>query len=151
MGQWGDDAQYMLSQKPRLVKEVANLMGFNFSMTTASYTDTILVGETMEISLSIENSGVTNMLTNCVMKLTLLDSENKVVSSFTTDWDAKTINGGTTSDFTANAVFDNAPAEIYQLALGLYRNENDQKPTYNLDNKGRTKDGFYRIGTLKID
>ena len=39
MGQWGNDAQYMLSRKPELIKRVANMMGFNFAMTSAQYTN----------------------------------------------------------------------------------------------------------------
>ena len=151
MGHSGDDAQYMLSKKSKLIREIANLMGYNLSMTAASYYDMISVGETIEISLSIENSGVTNMLTDCVMKLALLDSNNMVVSSFTTDWNAKSINGGEAATFKTNAVFADAPAGNYKLAIGLYRNENSQKPTYNMDNKLRTHDGFYVIGILNIE
>jgi len=150
MGHWGDDAQYMLTQKPELVKKAANLMGFNFSMTSARYPNEISAGNAMKISLSIENSGVTNMLTGCVIKIALIDNNDRVVSSFETDWNAKTIQGGKTSNFTANVVFKDAPAGAYRLALGLYRNANDSEPTYNLDNKGRTPDGFYLIGAFKI-
>ena len=150
MGHWNGDAQYMLTQKPNLVKEAANLMGYNFSMMSANYPEEVSAGETMNISLSIENSGVTNMLTDCVIKIALIDDSDRVVSSFATDWNAKTIQGGATSNFTANAVIKDVPAGTYHLALGLYRNANDPKPTYNLDNKGRTADGFYLIGTIKI-
>jgi hypothetical protein len=151
MGQFDNDAQYFFSKKSKLIREIANLMGFNFSMTTASYAKNIPAGEKQEISLSIENTGVNNMLTDCVVKLVLLDGDEKLVSSFTTDWDVKTIDGGTTEDFKANVAFAKASAGTYQLAIGLYHNENDQKPTYNLDNKGRTQDGFYSIGALTIE
>ena len=151
MSKNGSDAQYMLNQKPELIREAANLMGFNFSVLTASYINTISNGEALEISLSIENSGVTVMLTPCVTKLVLLDVNNKVVSSFTTDWNTKSIDGGEIVDFNANVVFSGAPVGTYKLAIGLYRNENDKKPTYNLDNKIRTQDGFYVIGFLRIE
>ena len=150
MGQWDDDAQYMLRKKPDLVREVANLMGFNFSVTTASYAN-MKSGEANEISLSIENSGVTNMLTDCVIKLVLLDDNDQMVASYTTNWDAKSIHGSSTESFKENIVFANAPVGTYQLAIGLFRYENDPKPTYNLDNKSRTKDGFYLIGDMKIE
>jgi len=146
----GWDSQYMLNRKPVLVREAANLMGFNFSVTTVRY-DNMIIGETQEITLSIENSGVTKMLTDCVIKMVLLDRNDNLVSSFTTNWDAKSINGSTTVTFKDNIVFTNAPEGTYKLAIGLYRNENDQKPTYNLDNKGKTKDGFYFIGNIEID
>ena len=149
LGGWGDEAQYMLSKKPKLVREVTNLMGFNFSVTDVSYNN-MKSGGIQEISLSIENSGVTDMLTDCVIKLALLDSDDEVVSSFTTDWNAKNIHGSSTELFKANVVFENAPVGSYKLAIGLYRNEKDQKPTYNLDNKDRTQTGFYVIGSIKI-
>ena len=147
MGQWGSDAAYMLIKKPALIREVANLMGYNFSVTTVSYGN-MKSGEGQEISLSIENSGVTVLLTDCVIKLALLDGNDSVVSSYTTDWDAKSINGNTTVAFKTNVAFADAPAGNYKLAIGFFRNVNDPKPTYNIDNKGRTKDGFYVIGAL---
>jgi hypothetical protein len=151
MGAWGDDAQYMLRQKPKLVREVANLMGYNFSMTDISYISNILIDKTQEISLSIENSGVTNMLTDCVLKFVLLDNNNEIVSSFTTNWNVKNIYGCTVKTFKANVVFLDAPVGVYKLAIGLYRKESDPKPTYNMDNKGRTEDGFFVIGNLQIE
>jgi len=150
MGHWDKDAQYMLSKKPELVRKVANLMGFNFSVTTASYHN-MKFDEPQEVSLSIENSGVTVMLTDCVIKLVLLGSNEEVVSSFKTNWNAKSINGGSTMAFKANVVFTDTPEGNYKLAIGLYRNENDPNPTYNMDNKVRTKDGFYVIGAMRIE
>jgi len=150
MGQWDDDAQYMLSKKRELVREAAKLIGYYFSMTKANYTNEISNGEAQKISLTIKNSGVTTMLTGCVIKLVLLNGDDEVVSSFRTDWDAKSIQGGTTVTFKANVVFADAPVGTCKLAVGLYRYENDQKPTYNMDNKARTPNGFYVIGNLKI-
>ena len=148
LGGW-TDAQYMLNQKPELVREVTNLMGYNLSMTAARYANTVSSNE-VTIEISIENSGVTNMLTDCVIKLALLDDSDNVVSSFSTDWNAKSIIGGVTAEFKADVVFADAPAGNYKLAIGLYRNENDPKPTYNLDNKGRVGDGYYILGGLYI-
>ena len=150
MGQWNNDAQYMLSKKPKLVREVANLMGFNFSVTSVSFNN-MKSGMAQKISLSIENSGVTVMLTDCVIKLALVDSNDALVTSFTTDWDAKSIKGGSTEVFKSDVVFANTPAGSYKLAIGLFRNEKDPKPTYNLDNKPRTKDGFYVLGAMIIE
>jgi hypothetical protein len=151
MGNFGDNAQDMLREKPALVREVANLMGFNFSVTTVRYGN-MKSGRAKEISMSINNSGVTVMLTACTIKLALLDGSDNVVSSYTTDWNANGIGGNATADFKANVVFADVPAGDYKLAIGLFRNENDPRPTYNLDNKGRTKDGFYVIGgTLRIE
>ena len=150
MGNFGDNAQEMLRNKPELVREVANLMGFNLSVTTVSYTGMKSDG-TQEISLSIENSGVTVMLDDCAVKLALSDCNDSIISSYATDSDVKNINGGATEVFKANVVFANTPAGNYKLAIGLFRNENDPKPTYNLDNKGRTKDGFYVIATVRIE
>ena len=151
MGGWGTDALYMLNQKTEMVREVANLMGYNLSMASAKYPDEIPAGEAIDLSLTIENSGVTNMLSDCVTKIALFDSNDEIVSLYTTNWNLQTIGGGKTSNFTAKAVFENIPAGSYHLALGLYSNVNDQMPTYRLDNKGRTPEGFYTIGMLKIE
>jgi hypothetical protein len=151
MGQWDEDAQFMTSKKPDLVKEAAKLIGFNFSIISASFADEILANQAQEISISIENSGVTNMLTDCVIKLVLLNSDDEVVSYYKTNWDAKSILGGTSVTFKENVVFSETHVGAYKLALGLYRNENDQMPTYKMDNKGRTQNGFYLIGNLKME
>lgn len=151
MGHWGDDARYMLSKKPDLIKEAANLMGYTFSMKVASYRENISAGESHEVSVTIENSGITTMLTNCVIELVLLRNDD-VVSSHITNWNAKTISGSSTVTFVDNNVkFENVSAGLYQLAIGFFLNKDDQKPTYNLDNKGRTNKGFYTIGNIRID
>jgi gliding motility-associated-like protein len=150
MGHWGDDAQYMLRRKPELVKKVANLMGYHFAMTRAKYTSLLEAGELKEITVSIENAGVTTMLTDCVIKLVLLNEKDEVVSSFKTNWNAKQFKAGEITELRANVGFANAPTGTYRLAIGLYMKENDRTPTYRMENKNRTVNGFYVIGDLRI-
>jgi Beta-galactosidase. len=150
MGKWGDDAQYMTNHKPELARMVANMMGYHFAMTSAKYTNVLEAGEAKEITVNIENTGVTTMLTSCVIKILLLDDNDKVVSSFTTDWDAKTFKAGETTELKANVSFAGAPVGSYKLAIGFYRNENDTESTYKIDNKNKTDNGFYIIENLRI-
>lgn len=150
MGKWGDDAQYMTNHKPELAKMVANLMGYHFAMTSAKYTNLLKPGEAKEITVTIENAGVTTMLTNCAIKLALLDENDEVVSSFTTDWDAKTFEAGKTTELSADVRFTGAPAGAYKLAIGLFLHNNDQTPTYKMDNKDKTNNGFYIIGDVRV-
>ena len=150
MGQWGNDAQYMLEKKPEIVHKVANMMGFHFAMTNATFPKTLSAGKSKEISVTIENSGVTTMLTDCVIKLVLLNDRDEVAASYKTNWDAKSIQGEETAMFRADVNFAGAPKGNYKLAIGLYLNENDRQPTYSMENKGKTTNGFYIIGNMKI-
>ena len=130
--------------------ENVNLEEFNFSVTSVSYANNMFLCEAQEISLSIENSGIAKIQTDCVIKLVLLNNNDKLIASYTTGWDAKSINGGSTVDFKDHVVFANAPEGIYKLAVGLFHHENDPKPRYNLDNAVRTDDDFYVIGTVNV-
>ena len=150
MGAWDTDAQYMYRKKTDMVKYVANIIGYHFIMKKAQYTNMVSADESKEISISIENTGTANMLTDCRIKLVLLDKDDKVVSSFTTDWDAGTFKSQETVDLKANVNFSGAPAGTYKLAIGFYRNENDEKPTYSIENRDKTKSGFYPIGDIRI-
>ena len=150
IGGWGGSAQYFLSKKPNLVPKAANLMGFNFSMTAASYPNVVPAGSIHSVSISIENSGTTIILSPCVIKLVLLDDNSAVISSFITNWDAKTIQGFSTEMFQTNVSFPSVPVGNYKLAIGFFKNSTDINPTYNLDNKGRTHNGFYIVGDYTI-
>jgi hypothetical protein len=150
MGQWGDDAQYMLSKKPGLIRHVANMMGYHFIMTGATYTNTIQAGVETEITVTVENTGVSTMLTPCTVKLALLGKNGAPASTCTTTWNAHDLMAGTTTTLSPRAIFAEAPAGDYKLAIGLFRNETDPKPTYRMENKGMTDAGFYVIGDIKI-
>ena len=150
MGKWQDDAVYMLSQKPELVRDVANMMGYHFFMASAEYTGVMESSKANGISVSIENSGVTLMLTSCVIKLVLLNSDDEVVSSYVTDWDARDLIAGQTTTLKASAVFPGTSSGTYRLAIGFYMNEGDEYPAYRIENKLRTQNGHYVIGEITI-
>ena len=150
MGQWGDDAQYMYSQKEELIKKAANMMGYHFAMTKASFTNMVTADEAGAVEVTIENSGVNRQLTDCVVKLTLLGSDNKEVTSYVTDWDMGSILAGQTASFTAQASFADAPAGTYQLVIGLFRDAQDKLPTYKMENSEKARGGFYVLGDIRI-
>ena len=150
LGNWGSEPQYMFAQNPNLVKETANLMGYHFFMESAKYFDSMKSGAVQQVTISIRNDGVTNLLLDNIIKLVLLDEQDNVVSTFNTNWDAKTFEAGTTALLNANVTFT-AQSGDYKLAIGLFVNNNDEKPTYKMENcTTRTDDGYYVIGNLKI-
>ena len=150
LGKWQDDAQYMLSQRPELVREVAHLMGYHFFMSSAVYTDVMEAGGTNMITVSIENTGVTIIHTDCVIKLVLLNDADEAVASHVTGWDARSILAGETTVLQTEAAFPGAAAGEYRLAIGFYRNAGDAYPTYRIENNGRTENGHYVIGALFV-
>jgi hypothetical protein len=90
------------------------------------------------------------MLTPCVIKLVLLGNAGEVISSVTTNWDAHSLMPGTTTALAASVAFPDAPAGACKLAIGLFRNETDPKPTYRMENKDMTDAGFYVLGNITI-
>ena len=155
MGTWNydgnRDADFFYSERGSLVRQIANLMGYHFFMRSARYADTMASGAKERVSVQIDNAGVTCLLLDCTIKLVLLDSDGSLVEggTFTTDWDAGAIAAGTAADFSAGVQFS-AAAGVYQLAIGLFLNETDQAPTYKMENLGRTPDGYYVIGDIRI-
>ncbi|MCL2774890.1 MAG: beta-galactosidase [Oscillospiraceae bacterium] len=149
MGQWGDDAAYMLSKKEDLIKQAANMMGYHFTVVQAKYMNIIDSGQDSNISVSIENSGVTRIFTDCIIKLTLLNEYDAEVSGeIPTDWDAKSFSPGTITDLSANINFSAEPGD-YRIAIGFFSDVGGN-PTYNIGNSVKTKNNWYILGNISV-
>jgi len=148
MGQWDDDASYMLSKKGELIKQAANMMGYHFTVVQAKYMNIIESGQESNISVSIENSGVTRMFTGCRIKLALLDETDTPVSEFPTEWNAKDFTAGSVTELSANMKFD-VEKDSYRLAIGFFGGDG-ANPTYRLGNSIKTADDWYILGNISL-
>ena len=100
------------------------------------------------IAVSIENSGVTKMFTECRIKLALLNEKDAVAAEFLTDWDANGFLAGSITELTADMKFK-AEKGSYRLAIGFFDGEGDA-PAYKLGNSIKTKDNWFIIGDIEL-
>ncbi len=144
MGQWGNDAQVMLGNEPSLINDLANHMGYDFTLTSATLPSTITANQPANISLSWANGGVSYLYKPAGVAIALLDSSNNVVQKqWFTGSNPKAWAPGQTTTESANITFK--VSGTYKLAVGLFQNTTDSNPTYKIGNTGRTANGWYII------
>lgn len=146
MGQWDNDAQVMESNQPALIQELANHMGYDFVLTSATLPTNISNNQTTNISLSWQNQGVAYLYKHASVAIAVLDSSNKVVQQqWFTGSNSNAWAPGQTTTESANFTFKGLNSGTYKLAVGLFQNQTDSNPTYRIGNQGRTANGWYVI------
>jgi Domain of unknown function (DUF4832)/Beta-galactosidase len=148
LGQWGDDAQVMLTQHAQLVQQVTNEMGYHFVLSSATIPNTITNRQASAISLSWKNEGVSYLYQPASIAVALLDKSNKVIQKqwLPNEHPQAWIPGKTTITNTV-ATFSGVHAGTYKLAIGLFMHRTDTNPTYLIGNKGRTSLNWYVISS----
>ena len=148
MGQWDNDAQVMLSKEPTLIHDLANRMGYDFVLTSATLPTTISTNQAMNISLSWSNQGVSYLYKPASVAVALLDSNNNVIQKqWFTGSNPKAWAPGQTTTENASITFTGTNINTYKLAVGLFQNTTDSNPTYKIGNQGRTANGWYVIAS----
>ena len=144
MGQWGNDAQALLSNEPTLIHDLANHMGYDFVLTSATLPTSINSNTPMNISLSWSNQGVSYLYKSASVAVALLDSSNNVVQKqWLTGSNPKTWAPGQTTTENGSVTFTGVNTTSYKIAVGLFQNTTDSNPTYKIGNQGRTANGWY--------
>ncbi|MBA2395855.1 MAG: DUF4832 domain-containing protein [Ktedonobacteraceae bacterium] len=148
LGQWGNDAQVMLAQQPKLVQKMTNMMGYHFVLSSATIPNTITNRQANTISLSWKNSGVSYLYQPASVAVALLDKSNNVVQK---QWlpkvNPQTWMPGKTTITSTNVTFAGVHAGTYKLAVGLFAHTTNTNPTYLIGNKGRTSLNWYVISS----
>lgn len=144
-----DDAMYL--ENKELYKQLANMIGYYFKFKEASFTNTINIGEENNIKLSFINEGVAPLYEDCTVYIGLLDENYNLVKKYKTNIDPHTWMPNEKKIENINIKFDDIEAGSYMISLGLFLNENDEKPTYLLGNAGKTNDNWYVFGNLQIN
>ncbi len=146
MGQWGNDAQAMLSSETTLIHDLANHMGYDFVLNRATIPTNISTNQAMNISLSWSNRGVSYLYKPASVAVALLDNSNNVVQKqWFTGSNPKAWTPGQTTTESAAIAFKGVNVSTYKLAVGLFQNTTDSNPTYKIGNQGRTANGWYVI------
>jgi hypothetical protein len=148
LGQWNNDAQMMLAAQPTLVHDLANHMGYDFVLQSATLPTTINNNQPTTLSLSWNNQGVTYLYKHAYVAIALLDSSNNVIQkqwfggSNPNAWAPRQ-----TTTESASFTFSGLNTNSYRIAVGLFQNQTDSNPTYQISNQGRTANGWYVISS----
>ena len=129
---------------------IANKIGYYFRFNEAEYTNTIELNSSYNISLKFINEGVAPLYEDCTVYIGLLDENYNLVKKYKTDIDPHTWMPNKEKIENINITFDDVQLGNYIISVGLFLNENDEKPTYLLGNSGKTNDNWYVFGTLDI-
>jgi hypothetical protein len=148
LGQWGNDAQVMLTQQPQVVQQVTKEMGYHFVLSSATIPNTITNRQVSTFSFSWKNIGVSYLYPPASVAVALLDKSNHVVQKqWLPNEHPQVWTPGKTTVTNTVATFSKMRAGTYKLAIGLFVNRTDTNPTYLIGNKGRTSINWYVISS----
>lgn len=151
LGQWATDGELFRSENVALIDELADRMGYYFSLTDHTFPATIANDTNLVINLTFANEGVTYIYEDCYVALALLDVSDAVVSKVWLDeivpssWAPDSVNEQSTS-----FKFAGVPEATYTLAVGLYKSKTDTNPTYRIDHANETDELWYELGSVTL-
>ena len=140
----------MYNDNPSFCKYIANKIGYYFKFKQANYTNTIKTTENNDITLTFTNEGVAPLYEPCTFYIGLLDQKYNLVKKYKTDINPQKWMPNEESKEEISLQLDGVDDGDYIIALGLFYNENDEKPTYLLGNTGKTDDNWYVFGNINI-
>lgn len=140
----------MYKDNPSFCKYIANKIGYYFKFKQANYTNTIKTTENNDITLTFTNEGVAPLYEPCTFYIGLLDQKYNLVKKYKTDINPQKWMPNEESKEEISLQLDGVDDGDYIIALGLFYNENDEKPTYLLGNTGKTDDNWYVFGNINI-
>ena len=97
------------------------------------------------------NDGVAPLYENCVVYIGLLDENYNLIKKYKTNINPQNWQPEKTTTEDINIILNDIYSGKYIVAVGLFLNENDEKPTYLLGNMGKTDDNWYVMGNVKIE
>ncbi len=140
----------MYNENKEFCKYIANKIGYYFKFKQANYTNTIKTTENNDITLTFTNEGVAPLYEPCTFYIGLLDQKYNLVKKYKTDINPQKWMPNEESKEEISLQLDGVDDGDYIIALGLFYNENDEKPTYLLGNTGKTDDNWYVFGNINI-
>lgn len=141
----------MYEDNPEFVKYIANKIGYYFKLNGAKYNSQNEVGKRFDIKMDFINDGVAPLYENCVVYIGLLDENYNLIKKYKTNINPQNWQPEKTTTEDINIILNDIYSGKYIVAVGLFLNENDEKPTYLLGNTGKTDDNWYVMGNVKIE
>ena len=145
-----ESLQFLAAERP-LIERLANRMGYHFVLKEAAFPAQFATDAPAAVKLTWSNEGIAPVYVPCTVALALLDARDQPVEVCWPDacrpvaWLP-----GTPVVEDAKAIFSKAPAGEYCLAVGLVPHIGDAKPWIKLGIEGRTADGWYPLGAVKV-
>ncbi len=131
--------------------ELANKMGYYFRLKKAQYRKNISRSKKSTIKLTFANDGIAPIYENCLVYIGLLDKDGNLVEKYLTDLNPKTWLPNRQVTQSVSVLFGKKiKTGNYTLAVGLFENATDEKPTYLLGSEGKNADNWYLLGDVKI-
>ena len=140
----------MYKENKEFCEMLANKIGYYFRFKGATYTNKVTTLEESNIKLNFINEGVAPLYEDCTVYIGLLDSNYNLVKKYKTDIDPHTWMPNEEVQENLNLKLDGIESGKYIISLGLFLNENDEKPTYLLGSSGGTDDKWYVFGEIEI-
>ena len=132
-------------------RKLANKIGYYFRLKKATYNKKIEANIPTKMTIEFKNDGITPISENCSVYVGLLDENNKLVRKYKTDINPKDWNPDTLSKEEVSVTFKNIITGNYKIAIGLYKNDEDENPTYLLGSEGKTEDNWYVCGDVEVE
>jgi hypothetical protein len=132
------------------VKEFEKKLGYRLVLSELSYPSEAKKGETMEWATSWHNRGVApvyNQYEVAVQLVSKANASNKVVVA--TDIDLKKLMPGSTDLKAAISLPGHLETGDYDVEIGVLT-PGTKKPAIQLAITGKTAEGWYKLGTIKI-
>ena len=140
----------MYKENKAFCEMLANKIGYYFKFKGATYTNKVTTLEESNIKLNFINEGVAPLYEDCTVYIGLLDSNYNLVKKYKTDIDPHKWMPNEEIQENLNIKLDGVESGKYIISLGLFLNENDEKPTYLLGSSGGTDDKWYVFGEIEI-
>lgn len=140
----------MYKENKEYCEMLANKIGYYFRFKGATYTNKVTTLEESNIKLNFINEGVAPLYEDCTVYIGLLDSNYNLVKKYKTDIDSHKWMPNEEIQENLNIKLDGVESGKYIISLGLFLNENDEKPTYLLGSSGGTDDKWYVFGEIEI-
>ncbi len=131
-------------------RQLANKIGYYLRLKKATYHKEIEVNTPTEMLFEFTNDGITPICEECSVFVGLLDQNNNLVKKYKTDINPKAWVPDTLSKEEISVTFENVDSGNYKLAVGLYKNDDDENPTYLLGSEGKTEDNWYVFGEIEL-
>ncbi|MCR5769396.1 MAG: DUF4832 domain-containing protein [Lachnospiraceae bacterium] len=121
------------------------IMGYRFSVKSASYTPSVAAGGKLKVKLSWRNTGVAPFYYNWPVEVSLLDKDGNVVASTVTNDDIRKWLPGDSINMTATIkVPENLASGVYKVAVAIL-DPDKNKPAIHLAMEGGNKDLRYGL------
>ena len=145
------DAREWLTDNPELTKELLNRCGYWLFPKSIELPQTLVAGETVPLTLTVENHGVAPPYAPYELRVKLSDAGGRVVRTLATGCKSWLPGAPVISRYQLSLPADLKPGS-YELAIGLFDfNDGKERPVeFALKASARDPAGYYRLASVPV-